>query len=58
MTLQEIDDIFEEYRIELDQECMKWFYRWKFDKRAMMLWWASEMLLFLEKRWLLLPNTK
>lgn len=57
MTLEEMDLLIIEYKKHLDEELKKWFYQWKFDKASMMLWWAFEMLLFLNERWLLLPNS-
>lgn len=53
MTIEQIDLLLDWYRKELDQECEKGFYKWSFNKRAMMLWWAFEMLVFLNKHWLL-----
>lgn len=53
MTLEEIDLLVIEYKKHLDVELKEWFYKWKFDKSSMMMWWAFEMLLFLNNRWLL-----
>ena len=53
MEIKEIDRLVDEYRKELDKEIEKGFFKGKFDKRAMMLWGAFEMLIFLNKRGLL-----